>query len=98
MTGHISEEMLYDLAEFFKVFGDTTRIKIINELSKQELSVNKLADTINSSQSAVSHQLRLLKQAKIVKHRRDGKTIFYSLDDDHVIDIFNTGLEHLNHN
>ena len=89
------EEQLYDLAEFFKVFGDTTRIKIICALFESEMCVCDLASVLEMSQSAISHQLRILKQARLVKHRRDGKVIYYSLDDDHIKGIFDQGLHHI---
>ncbi|MDE6208571.1 MAG: metalloregulator ArsR/SmtB family transcription factor [Lachnospiraceae bacterium] len=89
------DEMLYDLAEFFKVFADSTRIKIIYALSKSELCVCDISEILNVSQSAVSHQLRMLKQMKLVKYRREGKSIFYSLSDEHIEDIFNKGMEHI---
>ena len=78
------EEELYDLAELFKVFGDSTRIRILHALFESELCVGDIAQILNLSQSAVSHQLKLLKDAKLVRFRREGKIIFYSLDDDHV--------------
>lgn len=90
-----SEEHLYDLADFFKVFGDTTRIKILFVLFQSEMCVCDIARILNVSQSAVSHQLRVLKQMKLVKNRREGKTIFYSLADDHIQTIINQGLEHI---
>ena len=77
-------EVLYDLAELFRVFGDSTRIKILYALFESELCVNDIAQVVGISQSAVSHQLRLLKTSKLVKFRRDGKAMYYSLDDDHV--------------
>lgn len=86
---------LYDLAELFKVFGDSTRIKIISALLESELCVCDIADLLNMTQSAISHQLRVLKQAKLVKNRREGKVVFYSLDDDHVLQIFRQGYEHV---
>lgn len=89
------DELLYDLADIFRVFGDTTRIRILYALMGSELSVCCLADSLGLSQSAVSHQLRTLKQAKLVKFRRDGKNILYSLDDDHVLSILNQGLAHI---
>lgn len=89
------DEMLYDLAEFFKVFADSTRIKIIYALSKSEMCVCDISEILNVSQSAVSHQLRMLKQMKLVKYRREGKSIFYSLSDAHIKDIFNKGMEHI---
>ena len=89
------EESLYDLAELFKVFGDSTRIRIMCALFESELCVYDIADLLGMSQSAISHQLRVLKQAKLVKNRRDGKTVYYSLADDHVYTIFNQGLAHI---
>ena len=90
-----TEEELYDLAELFKVFGDSTRIRILFQLFAQELSVGELADLLNMNQSAVSHQLKVLKQAKLVKNRRDGKSIIYSLDDEHVRTIIAMGIDHI---
>ncbi len=90
------EETLYDLAELFKVFGDTTRIKIICALYEKELCVCDIATLLNMTQSAVSHQLRTLKAARLVKFRREGKSVFYSLDDEHIMRIFNEGLNHVN--
>ena len=95
--GNINEEILYDVAELFKVFGDTTRIKIINELFKNDLCVNDLSVALNMSQSAVSHQLRVLKNAHLVKFKREGKLIIYSLDDEHVKQIFDLGYKHIMH-
>lgn len=89
------EEILYDLAELFKVFGDTTRIKILWALAESEMCVCDIAALLNMTQSAISHQLRILKQAKLVKNRRDGKIVYYSLDDDHVEQIFGQGLAHI---
>jgi len=91
----LDEDKIIDLSELFKIFGDSTRVKIINVLLTQELCVNDIADKINVSQSAVSHQLRILKQAKLVKFRKDGQTIYYSLADDHVEKIFLMGVEHI---
>lgn len=89
------EEILYDLAELFKVFGDSTRIKLICALSEAELCVYDLAASLNMTQSAISHQLRILKNAKLVKFRREGKMMFYSLDDEHVRQIFDAGFSHV---
>ena len=89
------EETLYDLAELFKVFGDSTRMRILCALFESELSVSEISELLEMSQSAISHQLRVLKQAKLVKNRRDGKIIYYSLADDHVYTIFNQGLSHI---
>lgn len=89
------DEVLYDLAELFRVFGDTTRIKILYALFESELCVNDIAQAVGLSQSAVSHQLRVLKASKLVKFRREGKTVFYSLDDDHVRSMIALGMEHV---
>ncbi|MBQ9952596.1 MAG: helix-turn-helix transcriptional regulator [Clostridia bacterium] len=88
-------EELYDLAEFFKVFGDTTRIRILYVLFEAEMCVCDIAEMLSMTPSAISHQLRLLKQFKLVKSRRDGKTIYYSLADDHVRSIIDQGREHI---
>lgn len=89
------DEFIYDLAEFFKVFADSTRMKIIYTLLESEANVGELASIIGTTQSAISHQLRILKQAKLVKFRRDGKEIYYSLDDDHIAQIVKKGSEHI---
>lgn len=89
------EETLYDLAELFKVFGDSTRVRILWALGESEMCVCDIAALLNMTQSAISHQLRILKQARLVKNRREGKVVYYSLDDDHVKEIFNQGLEHI---
>ncbi len=89
------EEVLYDLAELYKVFGDSTRMKIIYVLFASEMCVCDIAQLLNMSQSAISHQLRVLKQSKLVKSRREGKTVFYSLADSHVRTIVNQGMEHI---
>ena len=89
------EETLYDLAELFKVFGDSTRIKIICSLFESEMCVCDLSVLLNISQSAISHQLRVLKSARLVKFRRAGKVIYYSLDDEHIKQIFDDGLHHI---
>lgn len=89
------EDELYDLAELYKVFADSTRIKILYVLFESEMCVCDIAQLLEMSQSAISHQLRVLKQSKLVKFRRDGKTIFYSLADDHVRTIMNQGIEHI---
>ena len=89
------EETLYDLAELFKVFGDSTRIKIICSLFESEICVCDLSVLLNISQSAISHQLRVLKSARLVKFRRAGKVIYYSLDDEHIKQIFDAGLHHI---
>ncbi|MCM1307610.1 MAG: metalloregulator ArsR/SmtB family transcription factor [Butyrivibrio sp.] len=90
-----AEEVLYDLAELFKVFGDSTRIRILYALVESELCVGDIAQLLNLGQSAVSHQLKILKDAKLVRYRREGKIIFYALDDEHVRNILNMGMEHV---
>ena len=89
------EELLYDLADLFKVFADTTRIKILFALMNHEMPVGELAEAIGATQSAVSHQLRQLKQAHLVKFQRDGKSIIYSLSDDHVYTMLAQGMTHI---
>ena len=89
------EEILYDLAELFKIFGDSTRIKILYVLFESEMCVYDIALLLHMTQSAISHQLRALKQSKLVKYRREGKTVFYSLADGHVRTILGQGLEHV---
>ena len=89
------DEYLYELADLFKVFGDTTRIKILYALFESELCVGDIAQILGLSQSAFSHQLRVLKDSKLIKFRREGKVIFYSLDDDHVRTIMSMGMEHV---
>ena len=89
------EELLFDLAEFFKVFGDSTRIRILYALKENELCVCDIANLLELTQTAVSHQLRVLKSSKLVKARRSGKTVFYSLDDDHIHSILDMGIHHL---
>lgn len=89
------EEILYDLADFFKVFGDSTRIKILWALDRSEMCVCDLAVLLNMTKSAISHQLKTLRQEKLVKYRRDGKSVYYSLLDEHVKNILEIGLEHI---
>ena len=89
------EEVLYDLAELFKIFGDSTRIKILYVLSESEMCVCDIAQLLGMTQSAISHQLRSLKQSKLVNARREGKTVFYSLADGHVRTILAQGVEHV---
>ncbi|MGN0655784.1 MAG: ArsR/SmtB family transcription factor [Ruminiclostridium sp.] len=89
------EEELFNLAELYKIFGDSTRIKILYALFEAELCVCDIAMLIGMSVSAVSHQLRILKQARLVQYRREGKTLFYSLSDDHVRSIIEQGMEHI---
>lgn len=90
-----SEEMIVDLSELFKVLGDPTRIKIIYALFESEMCVCDIATLLGMTQSAISHQLRVLKKSRLVKNRKEGKTVFYSLDDDHINQIFDCGLSHV---
>ena len=89
------DEYLYDLADLFRIFGDTTRIRILYSLFDDELCVGDISNVLGMSKSSVSHQLRILKDSKLVKFRREGKSIFYSLDDEHVRSILGLGMEHL---
>ena len=93
----LEEKQLGAVSEFFKVLGDETRMKIINALSHGELCVSDIAAALEMTQSAVSHQLKLLRMAHQVKARREGKSIYYSLDDQHVIDILDEALTHIRH-
>ena len=95
MTFMPDEELLYDLADFFKTFGDTTRVKILYALMEQDLCVADLAEAIDATQSAVSHQLRTLKQSRLVRAKREGKNVVYSLSDDHVHSILDQGMTHI---
>jgi ArsR family transcriptional regulator, lead/cadmium/zinc/bismuth-responsive transcriptional repressor len=90
-----ADELLYDLAEFFKVFGDSTRIKILCALFEEEMCVCDISALLNISQSAVSHQLKILRQSKLVKYRKEGKVVYYSMADDHIKEIFNQGKVHI---
>lgn len=90
-----NEELLYDLADLFKVFGDTTRIKMLYALMGKELCVADLAEAVGATQSAVSHQLRTLKQSRLVRSKRDGKNVIYSLSDDHVFTMLSQGMTHI---
>ena len=89
------EEMLFDLADFYKIFGDTTRVKILYALDQSELCVNDISAKLGMSVSAVSHQLRALRDSDLVRTKRDGKIVYYSLADDHVKSILECGIEHL---
>lgn len=91
----LDEDVLFDLAELFKIFGDSNRIRILYALSGSEMCVSDIAQVLGLSPSAVSHQLRILKASKLVRSRREGKIIFYMLDDEHVSEIINLGLEHV---
>ncbi|WP_304507111.1 ArsR/SmtB family transcription factor [Anaerotignum sp.] len=93
----LENDFLRDVAEFFKVFGDVTRIRILQSLLTGEKNVTELADLLDISQSAISHQLRVLRQNNLVKYRKEGKTVFYSLDDEHVQTILEQGMVHIRH-
>ena len=90
-----AEDTLKELAEFYKVFGDATRIRILCVLLEAEVCVCDLAELLDMTQSAISHQLRVLKQMKLVKNRREGKTVYYSLADGHIQTIISQGMEHI---
>lgn len=93
----MNNDLVYTLSEFYKIVADYTRMKIIYALTKEELCVGDISEIVNMSQTAVSYQLRILRGARLVKYRREGKMIFYSIDDEHVRDIINITIEHLNH-
>lgn len=93
----LSDELIYDIADFFKVFGDSTRIKILYALFNQEMCVGDLVEALDMTQSAVSHQLRVLRQNDLVKFRKEGKAVIYSLDDEHVSILLQQGLCHIVH-
>ena len=90
-----NEDLLYELAEFFRVFGDSTRIRILYELLNSEKCVQDISQALNLSQSAVSHQLQTLRANRLVKYRKEGRTVYYSLDDAHIFSIINQGMEHI---
>lgn len=92
----LGEGSIYELAELFKMFGDATRLKILNALFESEMCVCDIAALLGMNQSAISHQLKILKQARLIKYKRDGKVVYYSLDDDHIKQIFDQGLTHVN--
>ncbi len=92
-----SDETLNEVANFFKVFSDKTRLKILSLLLTSEMCVCDIATALNMSQSSISHQLRVLRQTRVVKNRKDGKVVYYSLDDDHVINILSQGISHHSH-
>jgi len=96
MAKKIKDSKLIELADLYKLFSDVSRIKILYSLFEKELSVNEISAMVNMSQSAVSHQLKLLKQSNLIKNRRDKNIIYYSLADHHVLNIFDQGLEHIN--
>ena len=93
----IDDELIYEVADFFKVFDDSSRVKLLDLLLQTEMCVSDIADKLDMSQSAVSHQLRVLRQSRLVKYRREGKTVYYSLDDEHVEDILKEGIAHIIH-
>lgn len=98
----MSKEQLQDhevqeLADLFKVFGDPTRVRILSALKEDELNVSEIAEAVSMSPSATSHQLRILKAHRLVKYRKEGKAVYYSLDDEHVYAIFAQGYEHIGH-
>lgn len=95
MKKQIDENTLFDVAELFKNFSDSTRIRIMYCLFEKERSVTEISELLNMNQSAISHQLRFLKNSKLVKNRREGKTMFYSLADDHVYNIISQGIKHV---
>ena len=95
MKNILPDEKFFDLAEFFKIFGDQTRLRILAALKPGDISVSDLSEMVNMSQSAVSHQLKILKQARVVRLRKEGKNIFYSLDDEHIDIILKLGIEHI---
>ncbi|MGE4215267.1 MAG: ArsR/SmtB family transcription factor [Anaerotignaceae bacterium] len=94
---NLKEEFIYDVADFFKVFGDSTRIKLLHLLLEKEMCVGDIADKLDMTQSAVSHQLRVLRQSELVKYRKEGKTVYYSLDDSHVENVLRQGIGHIKH-
>ncbi len=91
----VTEEILYDLADLFRVFGDSTRVRILYALLDGEQNVSDLAQIVSQTQSAVSHQLRILKTAKLIRSRREGKQVIYALADEHVSTLLNIGIEHI---
>ena len=93
----LSEELIYDIADFFKVFGDSTRIKILYTLLNREMCVGDLVEALDMTQSAISHQLRVLRQNDLVKFRKEGKAVIYSLDDEHISLLLQQGMCHIIH-
>lgn len=93
----LTDEYIYDVADFFKVFGDSSRLKMLHLLLNGEMCVTDIAENLNMTQSAVSHQLRVLRQSALVKHRKEGKTVYYSLDDSHVENVLLQGISHIMH-
>ena len=97
MEKELQMEFVQEMAEFFKIFGDGTRIRVLQTLMEGEKNVGDLAEVLEMSQSAVSHQLRVLRQNDLVKYRKEGKVVFYSLDDEHVENVLQQGMAHLRH-
>lgn len=97
MEKELQMEFIQEMAEFFKIFGDGTRIRVLQTLMEGEKNVGDLAEALEMSQSAVSHQLRVLRQNDLVKYRKEGKVVFYSLDDEHVENVLQQGMAHLRH-
>ena len=97
MEKELQMEFVQEMAEFFKIFGDGTRIRVLQTLMEGEKNVGDLAEELEMSQSAVSHQLRVLRQNDLVKYRKEGKVVFYSLDDEHVENVLQQGMAHLRH-
>ena len=97
MLKELELEFIHEMAEFFKIFGDSTRIRILQALLEGEKNVGDLAEALEMTQSAVSHQLRVLRQNDLVKYRKEGKVVFYSLDDEHVENVMQQGMAHLRH-
>ncbi len=97
MEKELQMEFVQEMAEFFKIFGDGTRIRVLQTLMEGEKNVGDLAEALEMSQSAVSHQLRVLRQNDLVKYRKEGKVVFYSLDDEHVENVLQQGMAHLRH-
>ncbi len=97
MANELEKDFIQDVAEFFKVFGDVTRIRLLQSLLAGEKNVGEIAECLSMSQSAVSHQLRVLRQNLLVKYRKEGKTVYYSLDDEHVQTIIEQGMTHIRH-
>lgn len=91
------EDLLFDLSDLFRIFGDSTRVKILYVLFESEMCVCDIAALLSMTQSAISHQLRILKDARLVRNRRDGKVVYYSLDDEHVKQIFDQAMAHIKH-
>lgn len=97
MSEKLNDTLYYDLGDFFKIFGDSSRLKILYSLYKGEKSVSEIISEVDMSQSAISHQLRILRQNDVVKFRKEGKSVIYSLDDDHVAILLEKGIEHILH-